>query len=59
MIDVRKVGGVRAILVALMALAAGCAPEPDAQENPTETAAAVPQDDARPEDSEVWSRNPP
>ena len=58
MIDVRKVGGVRAILVALMALAAGCAPEPDAQENPTETAAAVPQDDARPEDSEVWEPEP-
>jgi hypothetical protein len=58
MIAVRKVGGVRAILVALMALAAGCTPEPDPQENPTETAAAVPQDDARPEDSEVWEPEP-
>lgn len=58
MIDERRVSVARTVLVALIALAAGCAPGPDAQGDPTETAAATPQDDPRPEDSEVWEPEP-
>ncbi len=58
MMAARKVIRVKAAVVALVALSAGCVAESGAEDGTIESAAATPQEEARPEDTEVWDPEP-